>query len=139
MIHGDTMVKIKYTFLFLLLALPLLTKAFFIVENKIPKVKIVIPNNCNVLELYAAKELQFHIKKISGAKLDIVKEAELSKGNSIHVGLTSNAKRICPEYKTLSNSGWIVKSTANTVYLLGKDRGTKVSVNTTEIGTLYAV
>jgi len=57
-----------------------------IVKEGIPKAKIVISSQPTKVSQFAAYELQYHIKKITGAKLPIVKDNEKIRGNKILVG-----------------------------------------------------
>ena len=113
--------------------------AFPITRNGKPAAEIVVPDSCGKNCRYAAEELQYHIARVSGAKLPIVAESAAKGEYRLCVGPTAAGVKACPEYASLPNSGWILRSAGNSLYLLGRDRGENIHRNTTETGTLYAV
>lgn len=129
----------KHLTIFLSLLAAAKLAAFPIVQNGKGAAEIVIPDSCGKSVEYAAKELQKYIFKSSGAKLDIVQEKLAKLPNSIHVGHTAKALKSCPRANLLPPSGWTVKTTSETLFLLGFDKGENINYRTTETGTLYAV
>ena len=113
--------------------------AFPVTRHGEPAAEIVVPDDCTKNCRYAAEELQYHIQRVSGAKLKIVGESGAKEENRLYVGPTKAGLAACPEASELPNSGWIVKSSDHALYLLGRDTEGKISALGTETGTLYAV
>ena len=122
---------------FLLMALGVF--AFPITRDGKAEAEIVVPDSCGKNCRYAAEELQYHLFRVSGAKLSIVPESQAKGERRIYVGPTEAGKRICPDFEKFPNSGWYIKTSGSALYLLGRDRGEDIRRNETETGTLYAV
>jgi hypothetical protein len=95
-----------------------------LVKDGKAKSVIVLPDKTNVMEEFAAKELQYHLERMSGAKVPIVHETALpTKGVSrIFIGQTAFAKKKGIHVKDLPPSGYIVKTNDRDLFLIGRDR-----------------
>jgi hypothetical protein len=106
--------------------------AWEIVKDGKAQAVIVIPADAVPVEDYAAKELQYIIKKSTGAELPIVKGK--ASGKCILIGRAANL----PKDK-FAVGKYMIKSTADTLILAGWDSDTPITHSVTASGSLYAV
>jgi hypothetical protein len=141
----------KNIYYLLLLCLGCLTvssvSALDIVKNGKPHARIVLPDNPSPFALYAAKELEEHIRKASGAKLEIIPEKKAGKpGNYIYVGPCRATEKAGIDVSDMKHSEGIIKVTPYSLYLAGKDAFDKPKKQLAapfsdfdSVGTLFAV
>jgi hypothetical protein len=96
---------------------------------------IVTADDAIAAEKTAAKELQDHLKQVTGVTLDIVNESDLVGGDApqILVGQTKLARQLLPDVKwdALGHDGILLKSIGGKIVLAGgRPRGTLYAVNT---------
>jgi hypothetical protein len=101
---------------------------------------IVVPAHPLAVESYAAKEVQYHVERATGAKLPIVGEGEETGAKSrVYLGKCVAAANIHLEASSLPGNSYIVKSAGGDLYIVGKDgRGDPLNRDTHE-GTLFGV
>jgi hypothetical protein len=97
---------------------------FKIVENNAPLTIIVVPDNPSRVVQYAADELQWHVQRASGVKLDVVSEKDaatspIKKYIYIGQGMASKNARIVVD--NLAPNSFRIKTTADALFLIGKD------------------
>ncbi len=121
--------------------------AFDIVKDGRPTAVIVLAEtaeNPKVIE-YAANELQYHIEKATGATLPMAKESELAAierryAGSIYLGSCQAARNSGVDASKLPKNSFVIKTSASSLFLAGKDGGTDTPRNDhVDMGTLFAV
>jgi len=95
----------------------------FIVENGQPKAQIVIaaenrPRSASL----AALELQYHVQKMSGARIPIVTEPTTDIPTKIYVGKSPETEKLGVTDKDLKYGAYRIKSGQGWLVLLGDDR-----------------
>ena len=121
--------------------------AFVAVRDGKAMADIVLGENANGVEQFAADELAYHIAKASGAELEIVTEgkADLSRmPYHFFVGATEAARSAGLPVGKLENEERLLKTVGNGFYLLGGDVAStkKAAVSSwgaSARGTMYAV
>ncbi len=119
--------------------------AMDIVRNGKATSVIVIPNNAWPVVKYAARELQYHIERATGAKLPIVTESEKPTNitNIIYIGNCKETIKQIGTSKSLSPNAFTSKLVDNKLFLFGHDSpGNPLGVlhgNNTLCGSLFAV
>ncbi len=137
---GNKMKKVLFLLLF-----PLLTAGGFeIACNGKSQAVIVIPDEAILPEKYAAKELKYHLEKISGAEFVICSEKDApAKGNRIFLGNTRAAAQAGIFPAKMAIHHYVIKTGDNSLFLAGFDRSVKntlaVPWNGDSAGTLFAV
>ncbi len=108
--------------------------ALVIVREGVSEYTIVVAAEAIAPELTAAKELQEHLKLVTGAQLPLVTEAQAPGGEKrIYVGQTEAFKRAFPQEDLagLKHDGIILRTAGERLYLLGgRPRGTLYAVYT---------
>ncbi len=101
---------------------------------------IVVPAQPLAVESYAARELQYHVERATGAKLPIVAEgAEHGSKSRVYLGNCVATANIHLDPSSLPGNSYIVKSVGEDLYILGRDgRGDPLDRDTHE-GTLFGV
>ena len=118
------MIRNHFISLILIMTLPTLAAPVKLVKDGQAQAVIVIPEKAIYPVRYAAKELQYHIEKSSGAKLPVYSETDrLPSGASvIYLGNTRAASKAGLNTETLAPAEYILKEINGSLYLLGKDR-----------------
>ena len=124
--------------------LPDVAQAFDIVSSGQARTKIVIPDRATPVVVFAAGELQYHIARASGVKLDVVEESKSPDSSGlIYLGpcrKTAATQVLGPK---LPANGFVIKLAANSLFLAGDDSDgvpTWILHNNRErVGTLFAV
>ena len=133
----------KHILLLLLLFFTLSLSAFTLFENGKWKADIVTPANPNQSEAFAAKELQYHLEKMTGIQPVVITETQ----KSIHpfhfyIGGTKAAAKAGINKKSLAMDSRIIRTVKDGIIFAGGDRDGKHVGNqwsATCHGTLYAV
>ncbi len=124
----------KFCLLILFLS-ALVVSGWEIVRDGAPNAVIVLPSNPLPAEQYAAEELQYIIRKASGAELPLVNVKDAPAGQKqIILG-----RAAVLDLKELPTAGFKIKTTDNSLLLAGKDTAGAVDKLRTATGTLYAV
>ena len=94
-----------------------------IIEDGKAQCVIVHSANATDQEKSAAKDLQTYLKKISGAKIEIIIEGVQSNKFPIYIGSCNAAKNqgLLARLKELKDDGYIIKITPEAIYMVGKD------------------
>lgn len=112
---------------------------------------IVIPDNANKVEKYAAGELQYHIKESTGITLPIVKEEKKPQGKGvIYLGACKKTAEAGIKMNNFEPNTGIVKTVDGDLFIAGdsshrvfgsdKNKGPwQTYVIPTRVGTLFAV
>ena len=93
----------------------------FIVEEGRPRAELVIAEKSPHMVSLAARELQTHVEKISGAKLPIVTEPSGNYPVRIHVGCSAHLKRLGVTDEGLDHGAFRMASGDNWLALVGRD------------------
>lgn len=117
--------------------------ALTVVSDGEPRATIVVPDEPLPVVQFAAEELQYHVRRASGAELPIVAGAEMPDGATIVLGAcraTAEAG-IVPE--DLEPNEWVGRLVGDRLYLVGDDSDGPAAWimhnNRTRVGTLFAV
>lgn len=121
-----------------------------LVEEGIPKSTIVIAKDPAYPAVFAARELQYHIEKITGATIPIVTDEFKVKGVKILVGESSITRQMGLSNDSFKSQEYLICFRPEMLILIGKDnfKPTEPSKNLSNIpppdmyeeqGTCYAV
>ncbi len=77
----------------------------------------------------AAYELQYHIKKMSGATLPIVREPQAVQGTVILIGESKATKKLGLKNADFAQTEHLIEATADRLILMGKDSGNRRKVD----------
>lgn len=107
-----------------------------LVKGGEPRAAIILPDDAQDSQLFAAEELRYHVQKASGADLSIYRESDLPVGHGflIYVGSGNAAAAAGIDVEQLPPSGYVVKTQDNALYLVGRDRQ---RVSSKEDSSLY--
>ncbi len=100
-----------------------------IVENGAPKATIVTGKTPTRSAQFAAKELQYHIKKITGADVPIVTEKDKAKGLKIFVGESKAVKAAGNTNESFKKQEYLVNVQPDSIILTGKDEDDRGKVD----------
>lgn len=92
-----------------------------LVRQGVPQRQIVIADNALPQVRFAAKELQEHLQKISGAKLPIVNSPGTDFRGSIFVGESDYTKKLGVTTEGLPMEGYKIVADDKNLFLLGRD------------------
>jgi len=92
-----------------------------LVKDGKPVASIVIGKETSRSAQFAAAELQYHIEKITGAKLPIVSDAEAVKGTRILVGASKATQALCWRNGDFKSQEYLIRFLPDTLILMGKD------------------
>ena len=115
-------------------------KAVDLVRDSRSVAAIVLPQQPNAVEKYAAQELQYHLEAATGTKLEIISEdAESIHRPHIYLGATRAAAEAKIDPTSLPGNSYILKTVGNDIFIVGKDSaGDPLDLDTHE-GTLFAI
>ncbi|HEY3863365.1 MAG TPA: DUF4838 domain-containing protein [Verrucomicrobiae bacterium] len=101
---------------------------------------IVVPKSPLAVESYAARELQYHIERATGARLAIVPEDQVAGGQArVFLGACAASAALGADPSALPRNSYIVKANGADLCIAGKDgRGDPLNRDTAE-GTLFGV
>tara|TARA_R110002072_G_scaffold284006_1_gene447786 strand:+ start:4891 stop:7443 length:2553 start_codon:yes stop_codon:yes gene_type:complete len=130
----------------LILLLPSNLPAFDLIRNGRAASVIVVADQPSVMVQEAAKELQYHLKEMSGAEVPIIQERDLEDSSAflILVGQSDKLAQYAIDTTKLSPETFLVKTFDNALVLAGEDGGSRAgdepyfSTNVRS-GTLFAV
>lgn len=104
---------------------------------------------------FAAYELQWHLRQITGAEVPIVSEAQAPAGVRIYVGESHAARRLGLWNARLANQEYAIRFQPDALFLVGRDKADRTKVHYSphptpealatwpdmwdEMGTMYAV
>jgi hypothetical protein len=113
-----------------------------LVQDGKPAAVIVLPAKPFPIARYAAEELAYHVKKASGARLEIHREPLRKRppGTVIYIGATEAARDVGIKPETLTREAARLHSVGKDLYIVGNDGpGDPLSVENTHGGTLWGV
>lgn len=117
--------------------------AFTAFENGKWQADIVLPDHPNQAEAFAARELQYHLSKMSGVKPAVVNESGKStQPYHFYIGGTSAARTAGIDKAKLAMDSHRIKTVKTGIVLTGGDRNGKAVGHHWSVacqGTLYAV
>ncbi len=118
--------------------------ALDLVTTNQPQTAIVIPDNATQVVRFAAEELQYHIKRASGAELPIVNESQNSTAEGlVYLGPCKKTAQTNIVSEQLPPNGFVIKLIDSNLFLVGDDSaGQPMGIlhnNRTRVGTLFAV
>jgi len=93
-----------------------------LVKGGQPAANIVIGNKASRSAQLAAAELQYHIEKITGARLPIVNDAEAVKGARILVGASKATQTLGLRNADFKPQEYLIRFLPDTLILMGKDK-----------------
>lgn len=132
------------------LAVTLSADTVTLVKDGAPAATIVVPQPPGP-SWFAAGELQFHVKKITGVTLPIVKAGEATSGTVIFVGMCEQTRAVGLKYHALKDQEYVITNAPAGLILIGHDPDADMSQTNvayaqgqipdfyTPVGTLYAV
>lgn len=118
---------------------------------------IIVPDDCKPVELYAAEELQYHIRESTGAELEIIKESEgefVHGKTKVYVGNTRGLAKLGIEIRqpepfswNREDYAWAGAVSGNHLYFYGIDgdgpvtgsESPRASHESMPLGTLFAI
>lgn len=117
--------------------------ALTVVAGGQARASIIIPDEPLPVVRFAAEELQYHVRRASGAELPIVAEARMPPGAVILLGAcrSTTAAGVLPA--DLQPNEWVGRLVGDRLYLAGDDSDGApawlLHNNRTRVGTLFAV
>ena len=105
--------------------------AFTIIENGSSDYSIVVPDDTQHPIPYAAEELRYFLKEISGVEVPIVRESDAGEGPAFLIGPSRGANALVGKetVQDLAEDGVFIKTVGGNVVLLGQNpRGQLYSV-----------
>ncbi len=123
---------------------PSATRGFDLVRDGRPVAVIVLPDKPLPCVKAAADELVHHVRKASGAVLEVVPEKQAPKtGAALFLGATEAAHAAGLEVPDITPNAFRIKLIGNRLFLLGDDTDGPafwiLHGNRTRVGTLFAV
>ncbi len=116
--------------------------AMDLVRDGKPAAAIIIPANAPQSVHYAAQELNHHIKKSTGAALEVVTEDAADKlraQSRIHLGNTRAARSAGIDVATLAAESFTLRTTDDALIIAGRDGPGDPLNSNTSAGTLFGV
>lgn len=118
--------------------------ALDLVTDGRPAATLVIPDEALPVEQAAAEELQYHVRRASGAELPMVKESQCQAlQNRVYLGRCAATATLDLKLAALPPNGYVIRTAGGALYLAGDDSPGDVfwiqHGNRTRVGTLFAV
>lgn len=95
--------------------------SFILVQDGAAAASILLEENPTVSAQLAAFELQYHLRKMSGAMLEIVREPETVKGRAVLIGHSRAARELGYESGEFARGEFLVEATSDRLVLIGRD------------------
>ena len=118
-------------------------QGFHLIRNGKPeKCAIIIPSHPNSVVIYAAKELNYHLKKATGTELPVLVEGdqEIPQKYCIYLGRCQAALRAGIGTAGMPDNSFMIKTTDDAIFLIGVDGlGAPPGDDSTSMGSLFAV
>lgn len=121
--------KKRFSQLFLLFLMPVLNAGVVLVDDGVPQAEIVLDRNPTRAAQFAAAELAYHVKKITGAELPIVRQTAPGKKLRIHVGETPYTRRHGFRNGSLRRQEYLISVKPDHIVLMGHDREDRGTVD----------
>lgn len=97
------------------------TNTFTLTDNGKPQATIIISENPSPAVQLAVKELQYHIKLISGTSLSVATDAQAVKGNKIYVGDTPYTQSLGLKAEDFKPQEYTIRYEGDNLILYGRD------------------
>lgn len=113
-----------------------------VVEQGVSRAVIVIPTRAEAVVQAAAEELQWHLERVTGARLPILPEADAEDqvaGPALFLGATEAAAAIGLNAQDLAANGYRQQQKGEHLFLVGRDAAGEPLDNFTPAGTLFGV
>ena len=112
-----------------------------LVDAKLKRVcTIVLPAKANRVEQFAARELQYHLARSTGLTPPIQNEPNATTtGTRVFLGRCDAAAKAGIDSAKLGLNAYLIKTSANDVYICGQDTGGDPLDMKTGVGTLFGV
>ncbi|MBI3923589.1 MAG: hypothetical protein HY318_19375, partial [Armatimonadetes bacterium] len=115
-----------------------------LVKEGVARATIVIPDEPLPVHKAAAEELQYHVRRASGAELAIISENQSTPGSdSIYLGPCRRTLQIGLWPATTKPNGYILRTVGSDLFICGDDTNGNVfwvqHANRTRVGTLFGV
>lgn len=132
--------KHRTSSLFLAAASTFLTQAhaqdLYLTRSGQPTATIAIAKEPVHAAVFAARELQYHVHKITGATLPIVADDVRVAGNRILVGESAGTRQLGLATDELGEQEYLIQFRPNTLVLLGRDDAKPVEGNVSVVGDI---
>jgi len=118
--------------------------ALDLVVGRQPTAVLVIPDDALPVVKAAAEELQYHVRRSTGAELPMVPESQRPAGSGVvFLGACAATKALGIDLAALPPNGYAVRNASGALHLAGDDSAGDVfwiqHGNRTHVGTLFAV
>ncbi len=113
------------------------TAGLVLTQNGQPQAIIVLAEKPTASAQLAAFELQYHIQKISGATLPIVREPRAASGTTILVGESNAARALGYRNDDFPEQQYTIKTFQNALLLMGRDGQAFSEVKYDDYRSLY--
>ena len=112
---------------------------FHLTRSGEPTATIVLAKEPVHAAVFAAKEIQYHVQKITGARLPIVADDARVEGNRILVGESAATRELALASEKLGEQEYLVEFRPNTLVLMGRDDAKAVEGNISVTGDIERV
>ncbi|MBT7299176.1 MAG: hypothetical protein HN849_06680, partial [Victivallales bacterium] len=97
-----------------------------LVLNRVPKATVVLAADPTPAASMAARELQEHVRLITGAELPIVRDGASVDGIRILVGESKATRALGLRSNDFASQEYLIRATGRTLVLMGRDEPAKV-------------
>lgn len=98
--------------------------ALTLVKDGAPASVIVVAKDAPASALFAVQELQYHMKKMSGADIPVVTDDQaVDAASLVLIGRSALTDKLGIDYSAIAPEGYIIKSAGNSLVILGDDAG----------------
>lgn len=109
-----------------------------------PRVTLVIPDAPLPVQKSAAEELQYHVRRASGAELPIIREADAKEDQpNVYLGPCKRTLALSLWPQETRPNGYIIRTLGRDLFICGDDTNGNVfwvqHANRTRVGTLFGV
>ncbi len=127
--------------LIVLVGFALQARAFTVVEGGKATAVIVTGDRPSAVVKYAAEELAYHVKKATGVALEVQRENAVtdSAANRIYLGDSKAVREAGIELSKLGPEGFVLRSNARGLFIVGDDGGGDPLDPSVRAGTLWGV
>ena len=113
-----------------------------LIKNGVPQFKIVISPKADGIARYAAREIQAHVKMMTGKTVPVIKDNNYS-GTALWIGNTAMAEKYGVTPEMIPAENWVIARAGNAVIISGGDKpgvteSNIISRSTIPLGTLSA-
>jgi len=102
---------------------------FVLARDGQPAATIVVAAAATDAAMFGAQELQWHVRKITGATLPIQDDGETIEGPRVLVGPSAATARLGLDESQFKDQEYLIRAGDDTLILLGKEQGTSYAVD----------